>query len=89
MPSILSVRSLTTIRQGDERAILLVLKVGGWGSEVREVIPVRSWPTARRRGTFAQRVDGSELEDRAVVVRCTETWSITCCKPFAVRRACR
>lgn len=35
MPSVLSVRSLIIIRQGNERAILLVPKVGGWGSGVR------------------------------------------------------
>ncbi len=64
MLSVLSVRSLVNIRQGDERAILLVLKIGGWGSGVREVIPVRCWPKARRRGTFPQKVDGSELEDK-------------------------
>ena len=51
------------MRQGNERLILTVLKIGGWGSRMREVIPVRSWPTARRRGTFPQMVDGSELED--------------------------
>jgi hypothetical protein len=33
-------------------------------------------------------LDGSELEDRAVVVRCAETMkSIACCEPLAVRRA--
>ena len=59
MPSILSMRSLITVRPRDERAILLVFKVGGWGLGVYEITFARSRSLQKRLSDLLQDLDST------------------------------